>query len=525
MSVRAKVFFSIAGFVTIITAANFGMIFFASLTGTQAEGTLSFQVSLFRYLLGAACFLALVLLLALPVSKKVAKDFIEMAEENEWLIDANESVKNLSEARMKSHAKMRHELRKPLNSVIRLSEQMIETEETHGEIRDNIEKIHNAGVALLSIINNTFNFPYKANESFALLPVEYDVPSLINDIVTLNAMRIGNRPIRFNVHIDEKIPRKLFGDDFSVELVCNNLLSNALLFTKEGVIDFSVSSRGEGANVGLTIRVSDTGSGFRSEELKELLSGDGYSKSGGAVIREAKMIAAMMGGTLIAESEHGKGSSFTAYIQQGFVTNAALGEKFVKNLKRFRYRADTQSDDVILERKNFTGARVLVVDDVEINLEIAKKMLEAYGMRVDCLTSGWEAIKRIREEDVRYDAIFMDQMMPYVDGFAATRFIREKIGTPYAQNIPIIALTANALEDEEQAFAEKGFQGLLAKPVDPAKLDAIVQRWLRGKETETQRNDAPAPRADAPTTGTPAIRAQRGVLILDPATSQAVDWM
>jgi CheY-like chemotaxis protein len=143
-------------------------------------------------------------------------------------------------------------------------------------------------------------------------------------------------------------------------------------------------------------------------------------------------------------------------------------------------------DNSKLVRVQLPKARVLVVDDVEANLEIAKELLEHYGMQVDCLTSGRQAIIRIFEENVSYDAIFMDHMMPELDGIETARIIREEIGTEYAKNIPIIALTANAATGNKNEFIEKGFQAFLSKPIDIIRLDAAVNQWLRNKDLERE---------------------------------------
>jgi CheY-like chemotaxis protein len=415
---------------------------------------------------------------------------LKVKEQNNRLKEMNKAVKSMSEARVRSHANMRHEMRTPLNSVVRLSEHMLESEEAQGWARDSMEKIHNAGVALMGIANNIFSFSDSESRNFELMPVEYDVPSLINDIVTLNAMRIGDKPIRFNVQIDEALPRKLFGDDLRVELVCNNLLANALKFTKKGAIDLSLSCEKEGIHEWLTIRVSDTGVGFKPEELKELMSNPSghlsrsYVKGSGDCYAMTETIVIMMGGTIAAESEYGKGSSFAVRVPQGFVTDVPIGAEFVENLKRFQYCAGKVFGNAKLDRIKLPGIRVLVVDDVEVNLDVAAALLEPYGMQVDCVSSGWEAIRLIREGKAEYDAIFMDQVMPDIDGVEATRIIREDIGTGYAKSIPIIALTANAFDGTEKMFLEKGFQALLPKPIDAVRLDEIIHEWLWENEDE-----------------------------------------
>jgi signal transduction histidine kinase/FixJ family two-component response regulator len=435
-----------------------------------------------KYCLAAVISWAVGILASFPASRKLTKSFEGIEEQNARLREANKAVKNMSEERSRFYANMRHDMREPLNSIICLCEHMVRKEEIKGEVRKSVEKIHHASLTLLGVINDILGFSEKENKGIELMPVEYDVPSLINDIVMLNAIRIGDRPITFDADVDGNLPRKLFGDDLRVELVCNNLLANALRFTKRGSIGMSVSHEREGISEWLIIRIFDTGAGFKPEELEEFMSGGGTRKEAEYDYSTAEMIVMMMGGTITAESEYGRGSAFTVYIPQGFVTDAVIGDEFSENLRRFQYPAGKQFDDANPAHIKFPGVRILVVDDVEANLDVAKELFRPYGMHVDCLSSGWKAVDRIREGKVKYDAIFMDHMMPDLDGISAVRIIRERIGTKYAQNIPIIALTANAYHGGEQLFLEKGFQALLPKPIDSVKLDEIVRRWLWEKD-------------------------------------------
>jgi CheY-like chemotaxis protein len=254
----------------------------------------------------------------------------------------------------------------------------------------------------------------------------------------------------------------------------------------QGTIRLSISHKREGISEWLIIRVSDTGTGFRPGKLEEFMSGGG---AGGSALKDAEhdystaeMIVMKTGGTITADSEYGQGSAFTVYIPQGFVTDAVIGNELVENLRRFQYSAGKHFDDANPKHLKFPGMKVLVVDDVEANIDVAKELLKPYGMQVDCLSGGWQAVDRIREGKVKYDAIFMDHMMPDLDGISAVRVIRERIDTKYARNVPIIALTANAYSGEEEMFLGKGFQALLAKPIDPVKLDEIVHRWLWKKD-------------------------------------------
>jgi CheY-like chemotaxis protein/HPt (histidine-containing phosphotransfer) domain-containing protein len=197
-----------------------------------------------------------------------------------------------------------------------------------------------------------------------------------------------------------------------------------------------------------------------------------------------KRIVELMSGSITVESEYGKGSVFTVRLPQKFVTDVVIGPEVASSLKSLRFSDQKRRENSRLVRISMPYARVLVVDDVQTNLDVTKGMLKPYGMHVDYATSGQQALDAIRAEKVRYKAVFMDHMMPEMDGIEATRIIREEIDTEYARTIPIIALTANAIIGNEKMFLSKGFQAFLSKPIEIARLDAIVRQWVRDKDLE-----------------------------------------
>jgi CheY-like chemotaxis protein len=192
----------------------------------------------------------------------------------------------------------------------------------------------------------------------------------------------------------------------------------------------------------------------------------------------------MMDGTVTVESEYGKGSTFTVRIKQQWVNDIPIGPAVAENLKKHQYSANKRDRSSKLVRAHIPYARVLVVDDVPTNLDVAKGMMKPYGMHIDCVTSGPAAIDLIRDAANKYNAIFMDHMMPGMDGVEATRIIREEIGTEYARTVPIIALTANAIVGSEDMFLQNGFQAFLSKPIDIMRMDIIINHWVRDKKME-----------------------------------------
>ena len=389
-------------------------------------------------------------------------------------------------------ASMSHEMRTPLNVIIGLSELTLGLGSFNGESYSNLEKINNAGQILLSTVNDILDISKIESGKFELIPVEYDTPSLLNDAVTQSILHKGEKPIDFILDIDEKLPTRLYGDDLRIKQILNNLLSNAFKYTRKGTVELSVKSELAGDMVWLTVCVSDTGIGIQDEDMAKLFTN--YSQVNQKINREiegtglglsiTKRLTEMMGGSITVKSEYGMGSVFTAKFQQKFVTSAVIGEEIVNSLKNFRYTDQKRRRNFRMPRIYLPYARVLVADDVATNLDVAKGMLKPYGMQIDCVSGGQEVIDAIRDEKVRYNAVFMDHMMPVIDGIEATRIIREEIGTEYARNIPIIALTANAIVGNEEMFLEKGFQAFISKPIEIDKLDAVIRKWVRDKDTE-----------------------------------------
>ncbi|MDR0448449.1 MAG: cache domain-containing protein [Treponema sp.] len=414
-----------------------------------------------------------------------------------------EMTQNILDANnAKSHflAKMSHEMRTPLNAIIGLSELTLETERINEEAGINLEKISSAGRTLLSTVNDILDISKIEAGKFELVPVEYDLPSLLNDTVTQCIMHIGEKPIQFLLNVDEKLPAQLYGDELRIKQICNNLLSNALKYTRKGSVELKINCEpesgrlqaAEGETVWLIVQVRDTGIGISPENIGKLF--DEYAQMDtrenrkimgtGLGLPIVKKMVEQMGGLISVESEYGKGSAFTIRLPQKYVTDKTIGQEMANNLKNFKYSDQKRKLGSKLTKIKLPYARVLVVDDVATNLDVARGLMKPYGMVIDCIQSGQEAIDAIRDESIRYNAVFMDHMMPEMDGIEATRIIREEIGTEYAKTVPIIALTANAIVGNEDMFLSKGFQAFISKPIEIARLDAVIHHWVRDKEQE-----------------------------------------
>ena len=406
---------------------------------------------------------------------------------------ALEQAREANQAKSDFLANMSHEMRTPLNAVLGLSVLALEASNLDDESRANIEKIYNAGATLLSTVNDILDISKIEAGKFELIPSEYDVPSLINDTVIQNMVRIGDKPIEFVLDIDGTLPSHIYGDELRVKQILNNLLSNAFKYTMEGTVKLSLYCTREKDSVWLTVQVRDTGLGIRQEDMDHLF--DNYTKLDTTTNRHiegtglglpiCKQLAEMMDGSIHVESKYGSGSVFTIRLRQKFVTDVTIGTDLAENLKKFKYSDNKRVQNAKLSRLHLPYATVLVVDDIATNLDVAKGLLKPYLMQVHCVTGGQQAIDAIREEKVKYNAVFMDHMMPGMNGIEATRLIRQ-IETEYAQNVPIIAMTANAIVGSEQMFLNNGFQAFLSKPIDISRLDEIVRHWIRDKEQEKE---------------------------------------
>jgi CheY-like chemotaxis protein len=238
--------------------------------------------------------------------------------------------------------------------------------------------------------------------------------------------------------------------------------------------------------------VKDTGIGIKPEDLQKLFSAynqvdtktNRTVEGTGLGLAITKKLVEMMDGTIRVESKYGKGSEFHVRLRQEQASNVPIGKEVVRNLTEMRYSLAKRYKNKRLVRANLSYAHVLVVDDIATNIDVIKGMLKPYSVKIACASNGSQAIEMIQSENPRFSAVFMDHMMPGMDGIEATRIIREEIGTDYARHVPIIALTANAIVGNEDMFLSNGFQAFISKPIDVSKLDFVLRRWVRDKTFE-----------------------------------------
>jgi len=438
-------------------------------------------------------FLGLGMLAAVFASGSVAKPFYEIRKKNVQLTELGEALKAAQVAKTNFLANMSYDMRTPLNAVIGLSELSLTKKGVPQDVKGYLSRIYGSGLSLMEVVSDLLDISNMESGKFGIMAAEYDLPGFINDVVKVNADHIGSKPIHFKIAPEDKLPARLVGDSLRIRQVFNNLLTNAFRFTSVGTVEWKISTEREGDTVWLVSVISDTGVGIKPENIDKLfrdynnrLDDDARVRNleGGASglgLTLIKKIVDMMDGTITVESTWGKGSTFTVRIRQKFAGDEISSKELIDNLKNYKYIEKKSLGIGDIERVQLPKARVLVVDDVEMNLEIAQGMMEPYGMAVDCLLNAQEAVEIVRLGEIRYDAIFISRWMSELDGKEAVRIIRNEIASEYAKAVPIIALTTNTVIGNKDIFHKWGFQDVLSKPLDVRHLDEVINTWIAPK--------------------------------------------
>lgn len=382
-----------------------------------------------------------------------------------------------NEAKSAFLANMSHEIRTPMNAICGMADMLLDENLTE-QGREYADTIKASGEGLLGIINDILDFSKIESGKMPVIPEEYYFASMVHDVMSMMEVRIKGKPVELVAKVSDSVPRKLYGDIVRVKQVIINIMGNAMKFTHEGTITLSVSWQQEEKVSGrLLISVSDTGIGIREEDMEKLFHSfeqvDMRKNRGvegtGLGLSISKLLVENMGGSIQVQSEYGKGSIFSFDIVQEVVDASPC--EYSKNKK-------------IVEREQFVidfaapEAKVLVVDDNKVNLRVAKGLLGKFGIVPDLVDNGMDSVDMIRRQ-VHYDIIFMDHMMPELDGIEATRLIRS-IGTPYTDKLPVIALSANAVKGMEAEFLVGGMNDFLPKPIELEMLGGILKKWLPG---------------------------------------------
>lgn len=374
-----------------------------------------------------------------------------------------------------------HEIRTPMNAVVGMTELLLkESEKLDDNQKKYLNNIRTSGESLVMIVNDILDQSKIEAGKMEIINQPYDIRAVFEDVKLIIENRIGSKNIELINDINEKVPKYLVGDGLRIRQILINLMNNAVKFTEEGYIKLTITPDSQNSldtgddKINLRFSVSDTGQGIKKEDLDKL--GQAFSqvdtkrnhnKEGtGLGLNISKNFISLMGGQLLVESEYGKGTEFYFVISQGISQSLENKEDVVKKEER----------DYV-----YPEARILVVDDTKLNQMVLSELLKTYEVKVDAVDSGAKAIDAVMNE--KYHVIFMDYMMPYMDGVEATRQIRKLADTSiekadYYRNVPIITLSGDTSEETNKEFFDAGVNDFSEKPVNINHIKKLLDKWI-----------------------------------------------
>ena len=372
-------------------------------------------------------------------------------------------------------ANMSHEIRTPINAILGMDE-MVLRESKDEEITKYAEDIMSSGKTLLAIINDILDFTKVEEGKMEIIPVQYEPGVMKNDLVNMMSDRAARKGLSFNVEFDNNMPRLLNGDEIRIKQCALNLLTNAVKYTEKGRVDLKIGYKKEDDDhVVLSFEISDTGAGIKPEDMEDLFSPftridekkNRSIEGTGLGISITKRLLDLMGGELHAEREYGKGSVFSFTVRQDVLDWEPVGKTGNAD------GTSTGRKGAYKELFHAPDARILVVDDIKMNLTVTTKLLARTKMQVDTARSGPEAIKMAAERS--YDIIFIDHLMPEMDGIETLQIMKQQEKEPK----PVyIVLTANAISGAREMYLDAGFADYITKPVEGERLERLIMSYL-----------------------------------------------
>lgn len=387
-------------------------------------------------------------------------------------------------------AKMSHEIRTPINAVLGMNE-MILRESRETDIKKYAMDIKASANTLLGIINDILDSSKIESGKLEILPINYELDSLLNDIINMVYVKARDKQLTFEVSVDDKLPNRQYGDDVRIRQILVNLLNNAMKYTQEGSVILKVSGKAEGDKVIMHYEVKDTGIGIKEEDMPKLcadferieesrnrnIEGTGLGMS---IVVE---LLQLMGSKLSVDSVYGEGTCFSFDLEQSVVDLEPIGDFETRSKRRY----EEHTYEVMFTAPK---AKILVVDDNEINRKVFRNLLKQTHLKITELDSGSKCLEQVKKE--HFDLIFMDHMMPDMDGVETLKRLNQ-LSEHQCKGVPVIILTANAVTGAKEYYLEQGFDGFLSKPVIGESLERMIIKHLPKELIETAEKGSALP--------------------------------
>lgn len=411
----------------------------------------------------------------------------EKVRESDELREAKNLAEQANHAKSDFLANMSHEIRTPINAIMGMNE-MVLRESKDESIREYAANIESASKTLLSLINDILDFSKIEAGKMEIVNAPYDTATFFNDVVNMIDVKAKQKQLDFQVDIDSTLPSVLHGDEVRNRQIIVNILNNAVKYTKQGIVKLTVEGIRESGVVTLKMQVKDSGIGIKKEDMDKLFGGfqrldleQNRSIEGtGLGLAITHNLVESMKGRIEVESEYGKGSVFTIFLTQEIIDDTPMGDF------KEKFEAAAKQEKGYKESFVAPDAKVLVVDDNDMNLAVAKALLKKTDVQVTTCTSGKECLEYIKKE--YFDVILLDHMMPEMDGIQTLEKIRQTENM--CKSVPVIALTANAIVGAKEQYIKAGFSDYLSKPIHGTELEKMLLEYLpQDKVGMTQKEE------------------------------------
>ena len=402
-------------------------------------------------------------------------DYYKLNETLEELGKAKEEAENANKSKSAFLANMSHEIRTPINGIMGLNEAALRINKD-SDIETYLLDMHSAGKTLLNLVNEILDFSKIEAGKMEIIKSDYNLTDVIRSVYNIMAFKAKDKNLDFQIENDSSIPNILYGDESRIKQIMVNLLNNAIIYTECGWVVLKISMEHlDPDNINLVISVEDTGIGISEDNQKLLFEAfqrvdtlkNRHIEGTGLGLKITKQLVTLMGGEIFVSSAYGKGSTFTARIPQRIVDDNPMG--------KFNIKAQVIDHEENAMDFSAKEGKILIVDDVDMNIKVMKALLRPVGIQIDSASSGEEALTKLGKN--QYDIVFLDHMMPGIDGMEVFDRHKKNTSSPN-KNTPIIVLTANAIAGMKEEYLGYGFDDYLSKPVEEKKLFLTLKKYL-----------------------------------------------